>query len=438
MQRTTTINYKKGSFMKRLLTLAFSAVTAFSLMGNTHEEIITHNLELLTINPNNVSAHFELGNIYFSQKKMPLAIKHFAYVAHLQPSPSTWYNLALCLRNYGQWKKARDAYQTTIQLSPRSEKSYQGIGYCHLALGNLAEGWKAFDDAATCNNPDAQPVAGTYLAKNLNDKHIIITDHGGYGDTIHWMRYAQLLKLSGAYVTAQVRPQFISIIKSCPFIDQVISNTDPLPAHDERIPMYHLKHTFNTILETIPAPIPYLHADSALVEKWHKYMPNNNKLQIGIFWEAQSYIDAHTKKPIINARSIPLAEFYPLAENDKIELYSLQKHVGLEQLKTVPNHLTIRTFPNDFDTQSGAFMDSAAIIKNLDLVITVDTSIAHLAGALGKQVWVLLPQVADWRWFLDRTDSPWYPSMKLFRNTENNWTSVIEKVCNELANITEK
>jgi hypothetical protein len=189
-----------------------------------------------------------------------------------------------------------------------------------------------------------------------------------------------------------------------------------------------LPRLFNTTLETVPATVPYLFPDPSLVEKWRKKLASIEGFKIGISWQGNPnhQWDRH--------RSIPLKEFATIARLPSVRLISLQKGAGVEQLKSVRHEVI--DFGEELDTASGAFMDSAAIIKNLDLVITVDSAIAHLAGGLGAPVWLVLAPIVDWRWMFGRDDNPWYPTMRLFRQTKlGDWGSVIERMAGDVSKL---
>jgi hypothetical protein len=200
----------------------------------------------------------------------------------------------------------------------------------------------------------------------------------------------------------------------------------PLPPFDVQVPVGSLPRVFGTKLETIPANVPYLQADPACVERWRAHLSAYPGLKVGIAWHGNTTF--HTER----VRSIPLENFATLAALDGVRLVSLQKQPGTERLDRLAGRFEIVDFGPALDTQ-GAFLDTAAIMKSLDLVISSDTAVAHLAGALGVPTWIALPLFPDWRWFLDRDDSPWYPTMRLFRQTQlGRWSDVFERMAAEL------
>ena len=216
----------------------------------------------------------------------------------------------------------------------------------------------------------------------------------------------------------------VKLFSLCPYIDSVIKQGDRLPKADTRIPLLSTPLVFKTTVKTIPADIPYLYADQALVREWQQKMAPNTQFRVGICWRATLQ------------KNIPLAPFVEhLTRIPHTHFYSLVKN-GTQDLQTTPQAQCIVDFGPNFDSDHGSFMDTAAIMKNLNLVITTDTSLAHLAGGLGIPVWVMLPYDCDWRWFFDRDDSPWYPTMRLFRQPKmGDWQTVFTAISHELEKI---
>jgi hypothetical protein len=250
----------------------------------------------------------------------------------------------------------------------------------------------------------------------------------GLGDTIQFVRYAPLVKKLGSTVLVECQKPLLNLLATCPGVDERISKGTAVPAFDMYAPLSCLPRLFKTTLETIPANVPYLSADARLVSEWRGRLRCVEGFKIAIAWQGNPDYRADRE------RSIPLGQFSRLADLPGVRLISLQKGRGVEQLALVRERFDIIEFTNELDEQGGAFSDSAAILANLDLVITPDTSIAHLAGALGVPVWVALPYVPDWRWLLDRSDSPWYPTMRLFRQKKaGDWAGVFEEIRATLA-----
>ena len=214
-------------------------------------------------------------------------------------------------------------------------------------------------------------------------------------------------------------------MRLCPYIDGLFAEGGELPAFDAHLPLLSLPYVFETKLDTIPAGEPYLFADPELVARWRKELGYIDAVKVGINWQGNPKYRGDRR------RSIPLAHFAPLAQIEGVRLVSLQRNFGSEQLKEV--RFSVTELGGQVDEAAGPFMDTAAILKNLDLLITSDTSLVHLAGGLGVPTWLAIPRAPDWRWLLERPDCPWYPSLKLFRQPEfDNWEPVFERMTEEL------
>jgi hypothetical protein len=258
----------------------------------------------------------------------------------------------------------------------------------------------------------------------LHGRTILLRAEQGLGDTLEFIRYAQLLKQQGATVFVECQKPLLRLLARCPGIDRLLAQGEPWPETvDVQIPLLSLPSRLGTTLATVPAPIPYLSADPDLVAHWAQQLRSDGTFKIGIVWQGSpAYRDDQS-------RSIPLAQFAPLARLEGVQLISLQKGRGTEQLRKVADQFSILDLGSQLDETAGPFMDTAAVMKNLDLVIACDTAIGHLAGALGVPVWVALPFVPDWRWLLHRGDSPWYPTVRLFRQSvPGDWPGVFQRM----------
>jgi hypothetical protein len=283
----------------------------------------------------------------------------------------------------------------------------------------------------------------------LHGRTILLHVEQGFGDIFQFIRYVPQVRESIGKVIVECHPPLVRVLRGVQGIDSVVALGSPLPAFDVQTPLVSLPRIFGTTLATVPASIPYLHADADLVEQWREKQcevrgaecgvlrnafdsarrtPHVARvLKVGIAWQGNPTYRADRQ------RSIPLAHFAPLADVPGVQLISLQKGKGADQLGTWPGQHAPATLGNQFDEESGAFMDTAAVMKNLDLVITSDTAVAHIAGALAVPVWVPLALVPDWRWLLEREDCPWYPTMRLFRQKHfGRWEEVFHTMAGEL------
>lgn len=338
-----------------------------------------------------------------------------------QSSVEAHYNCAYLLKNAGAMHEAIPHYHFVITHQPQHVSAHIGIAQAYLATGNYEQGWQALEWRHGHVLAETQEFK-RYIAQNgsLKNKIILLRAEWGAGDTLQMLRYAQLLKSRGASVVIHLLHQsLVPLISQQPYIDKVVPPSEYPPPFHAQIPMISLPLIFGTTVTTIPCSTPYISIDQTRVAHWKEKLSHDSNFKIGICWHGNTI---HGEE-----KFMPLHYFAQLAEIPGISLYSLQKMHGLDQLEKLEKPKLIKTFDADFDTQP--FLDSAAVIKNLDLILTVDTSIAHLAGALGMPTWLILHNNAEWRWMLDRADTPWYPTMKLIRQRHvQNWQPVIEEI----------
>jgi hypothetical protein len=259
--------------------------------------------------------------------------------------------------------------------------------------------------------------------RDIAGKTVVLVSEQGFGDTIQFIRYASLIAERGATVIAGSPPELIPVTSTVPGITKVLPNGTAMPPCDFIAPMGSLPRLFNTCLETIPNDVPYMSADAARIQQCRTRLAHDANVKVGIVWagSAQHQND--------RARSCRLADFAPLASVANVSFYSLQKGTTTAELPSAPLKIT----PMGDDLRD--FGDTAALLMNLDLLISVDTSVVHIAGALARPVWTLIAKGPDWRWMLEREDTPWYPTMRLFRQPElRKWGSVFERVADELRN----
>jgi hypothetical protein len=262
--------------------------------------------------------------------------------------------------------------------------------------------------------------------ENLQNKTILLYAEQGLGDTIQFCRYAKLVKELGAKVLLEVPRPLLFLLKGLDGVDQLFAKGSALPEFDYQCPLMSLPLAFKTNVETIPTHIPYILSNGGLQNKWREHLGDEG-FKVAICWQGS------TKGKIDIGRSFPVSLFEGLSKIQGVRLICLQKNDGLEQLKNLPEGMRVETLPDNFDSGENSFLDSAAVMKCVDLVITSDTSLTHLAGALGVKTWLLLKYVPDWRWLLDRSDSPWYPNHRLFRQTtRDDWASVFTEIEYEL------
>ncbi|HWY86484.1 MAG TPA: glycosyltransferase family 9 protein, partial [Gemmataceae bacterium] len=253
----------------------------------------------------------------------------------------------------------------------------------------------------------------------------------GLGDTIHFLRYAPLVKERGGTVLLECPPSLQPLLTGIAGVDRFIAAGTPLPPFDVHSPLLSLPGIFGTLLATFPAAIPYLRADSQLIERWRQELEPLRGFRIAIAWQGSTTHGGD------RWRSVPLAHFETLARVAGVRLLSVQKGAGTDQIAALAGRFDVLDLSEGLDNEA-AFTDTAAVLKNVDLLVTVDSAVAHVAGALGAPVWVVLALTPDWRWLLDREDSPWYPTMRLFRQKRfGDWSEVFERLAAEVRGLIE-
>jgi len=379
------------------------------------------------INQDFVEAHHNLGVAYNEQGLFDEAIICFQRTVQIKPDHAgAYYNLGNTFVAKGQFQEALQSYQKAIDIFPDFADAHWGVALLHLRLGNFEDGWKGYewrwklkDIMVGRNFP--QPL---WDGSDIRDKTILLHAEQGLGDTIQFIRYAPLVSMKGARVIIECQKELVSLLKSVQGVEHVLARDESLPEFDIHCALLSLPYLLKTTLKSIPNEVPYFRVDATLVEKWRsKLSAEGSPLKIGLAWSG----DLRVKYG--HERSCPLENFSPFGKFENLIFYSLQKGGPSRQVFSPPESMSII----DHAIEINDFSETAALIENLDLVISVDTAVAHLAGALGKPVWVLLPFVADWRWMLHRDDSPWYPTMKLFRQpSRGKWEPVIAAMADEL------
>ena len=385
---------------------------------------------ILKQNSSHLPALLGVGNILLLQDNLEAAKALFEHMLLIDPCcfPALG-NLANIFVITHDFKRARQLYEFFAKQNPGDSLLEYNLALVYLALGDFQRGFEMYDRARQIlfkkgkkQNFQKPEWDGK---KPLAYKTLLIGCDLGLGDAFQFIRYAKLVKEQKGRVMVLAPASLLPILRLCPDIDKVVSyGYSILPVYDYHIPLGSLPRVFKTDLGTIPSSIPYLSADERLTAFWKNVLAKDTNFKIGLCWQGTVERKNKFTQHIAAKRSIPLSYYAKLKDLPGISFYRLQKFDSGDEGKSDFN---IHDFGSDFDKGHGAFMDTAAIMKNLDLVITVDTSIAHLAGGLGVPVWVLLPYDADWRWLIDRNDSPWYPTMKLFRQKKlNDWDEVIQ------------
>jgi tetratricopeptide (TPR) repeat protein len=380
--------------------------------------------EAIAIDPNDSSTLCNLVAVLPRLRKFGEAIALGRRAVALRPdSVITQYNLAIAYRENGSIEDSIAAFTRVLTLDPRLAEAHFGLAQSLLLRGDFERGWREFEWRWKLNDyawiRDVRGVADKprWSGEDIASKTILILAEQGLGDTIQFIRFLPLVVARAGRVIFAAQPALVPLLGAIPRVT-VIRLDETSPDFDVHCPLISLPRLFATPPATIPAETPYVAADPPAVNRWRSRLGGEG-LRIGIAWQG---------KPggvVDRGRSIPLAAFAPLSQVPKVRLISLQKNAGIEQLSDLPEGMSVETLGPDFDRGPGAFLDTAAVMMNLDLIVTSDTAIAHLAGALGRETWVALKAVPDWRWRLDSPRSPWYPTMRLFRQSvSGEWDAV--------------
>lgn len=374
----------------------------------------------------------ELGNTLNMIDQAEEALECYVKVAKKRPDYiASLHNLAFTLKKLGRNEAALKIFRHVIDAKPDYSLARFNYSAALLSLGHFKEGWEEYEYRwAAYNESPKRFDKPLWDGCDLAGKTILLYAEQGFGDSYQFIRYAKLLKKQGARIIFEVPNALVSIMRLCPYLDFVVASKEQLPDFDYQIPLMSLPLVCKTFNEQdIPNEIPYLYAQESLINEWRMKMSGDKKFKIGLCWHGNARYPTQTLRKAVETKAIPLSLLAEIGRHPNISLYCLQRIDGTEQLKDIDSSIQITHLGNDFDIKNGRFMDTAAVIKNLDLVITIDTSIAHLAGGLGANVWLLLPECADWRWLAGRNDSPWYPGMKLFRQpSRGDWESVMHMI----------
>jgi FkbM family methyltransferase len=391
-----------------------------------YDEAVAMYRRALELKPNFPICLNNLGNTFRMMRRLSEAVECFDKALTLKPDYLIAYkNKGTTLCWEGHVDAALKNYEQALKFGPDDADIHKHIGIMRLLLGDFAGGWPEYEwrwKTGEIKLPKVdRPV---WDGSSLDGKTILLTPEQGLGDTIHFVRYAAWLKdrydCRALFFTPRALRQLLS---TCAGIDEYIDTLSTAPPYDCFAPLLHVPSILGHTPSDFSAKIPYLSADQSLVEQWRNKLAEFPGIKVGIVWRGSPTHQADIM------RSIPLAEFAPLGRLKGVTFFSLQKLPAAEDLNTLGGRLDVVDLGRDVDEKTGAFVETAAVLKNLDLLICCDTAIAHVAGALGVPVWVALCNVPDWRWLMNVDTSPWYPTMRFFRQTgPGDWAGVLERI----------
>ncbi len=369
-------------------------------------------------------AHIRLGDY-------DRAVRYIKQALTLSPDYAGAHNnLGESYSNLGEYEKAMNCYEKAIALEPEMVDAHWNRSLALLLRGDLDKGFAEYEWRWKRSDTPKRDIDSQkrWAGEDIRDRVVFVYEEQGLGDALQFARYLPMLREKGAMIVFEVSPVLARLFEPLDMIDKLwVRNTRKgtrqIDRYDVHCPVLSLPAMFNTRLDSIPQKIPYLEADQALTASWQRRLASIGGVKIGIAWAGNpDHRNDHN-------RSCMLSEFQQLADLPGVSLIGLQKDKYEKWTDIDPG--SVLAFDAGDDLHD--FADTAAAIENLDLVICVDTALVHLAGGMGKEVWVLVPFFPDWRWMLDRSDSPWYPTMRLFRQEKiNAWSPVFRKMMKRL------
>jgi Flp pilus assembly protein TadD len=401
----------------------------------------------LRVNPNAFDARMNLGIVLSDQGKFDEAMEWFRAAQQLRPhSTEILQNLAMNLGRHGRSTEAIPYYEQSLRLRPDHAETHVNLAYALLCAGEYERGWREYEWRLKTDKHGGYRInRPRWNGEDIQNRTILLHTEQGWGDNLQFLRFAAMVKKRAGLVVGLCQAPLLKLVARCNGIDMACDGNSFQPNCDVHAPLLSLPAIFGTTLETLPAQVPYLVTDKLLVDHWGAELARAlaaasddgistressgpascaKPLRIGIAWQGNP---AHSND---RWRSFRLADLAPLAELPGIQLISLQAEHGLDQLKSAD-----RSFPviDLAGRRCRDLMETAAIMAHLDLVITPDTALAHLAGGLGLRAWTGLCTVDEWRWLAGRDDTPWYPTMRLFRQSKlGDWHGVFQRMTDAL------
>ncbi len=398
---------------------------------------------VLELNPASNNARMNLGVVLSDLGRFDEALEHLHEAVRVEPdSPDTVQNLGMTLGRMGRWNEAIEHYNRAVDIRPDYAEVHRNRAYGWLYLGDFERGWREHEWRLKCRKHTGFRIdRPRWQGEELDGRPIVLHAEQGLGDTLLFIRYAALVKQRGGVVFVMAHTQLLRIVARCPGVDVAFDGSSVMPNCEVHAPLMSLPAILGTTLDTVPACVPYLPTEPLVVDRWRQALATElaarnpemsgsmegrgtRPFLVGVVWQGSP------GNPMDHWRSFPLAKLAPVADVPGVQFVRLQAIDGLDQIRALDGRFPIITLDS---RRPRDFVDTAAIISLLDLVITPDTSVAHLAGGLGVPVWLALSTVGEWRWMLEREDSPWYPTMRIFRQTKlGDWGDVFRRMADVL------
>jgi Flp pilus assembly protein TadD len=390
--------------------------------------------QALRLKPHFANAYNNLGSVLLDLDRLEEADSSFRAAIHLEPgNPGFHKNLASVCMRAGRAAEAHGHYRAALCLNPDDAEIHEDLGMALLLSGNFREGWAEYEWRWRTRRAAAEgrrfPLPA-WSGETISDKTVLVHAEQGLGDTLQFCRLAS--HVPARDIILEVQPPLVRLLSTLSGPRMVIARGERLPPHDLHCSLMSLPYALGTTLDTIPAEIPYLRADPRDVEHWRRRLADLPGLRVGLCWAGGRSPTNREQNRIDDRRSLHLTVLAPLVAVEGISFVSLQTGEPAAQATHPPAGMNV----HDFASALHDFADTAALVECLDLVISVDTATPHLAGALGKPVWLIIHADACFRWLQERDDSPWYPTMRLFRQpATGDWDSVTSRVRDALRHL---
>ena len=420
------------SCYRKAIQIRPDMVAAYNNMGTVFEKQSNYVAaekcyrKVVSLSPDLSEGYYNLGSVLNKLDRFEESVRHLEHAIELKPGYKQAYNnLALVYKTRGDLDLAKQYFSKALAIDPDFAEAHWNRSFTYLLNGDFEKGWEDFEwrfEQPKWKSLYPFRLSGPRWHGELDpDLRLLVHDEQGLGDSFQFVRYLTEVKARVGKVIFETRRSLIPLLEGFPGIDVIIERSSdgiPKAGYDSYIALMSLPYLFKTRLSSIPNGVPYIKAPKKIIADWETRF-NGTGLKVGIVWAGRpEHMNDHN-------RSCHLNQFESLSNIPDIQWYSLQKGPAASQKVAWNSSAPLIHLGDDFDD----FTDTAGAITHLDLVITVDTSVAHLAGAMGKPVWVLLPLIPDWRWMMDREDSPWYPTMRLFRQTrKGNWGAVFGRI----------
>ncbi len=428
-----------ASCWRRAIELKPDLVPAHNNLGSALLELgqvdaaIAAHRRALAVDPRSLAALVNLGNALRQAGRPDEAADTYRAALAQKPDEAMAHgNLGLALQDLGALDEAEAEYRRALALRPDYADAHRNLGMLLLLLGRFAEGWAEYRWRwRTRWHPRRRFPFPAWDGGDVAGKRILLHAEQGLGDTIMFSRLAAVLAARGARVTLEAQPALVRLLAGLAGIERILPLSAAPPALDLEVPLLDLPGLLGLDAGNVPAAMPYLRAEPERVARWRAIVDSRPGLEVGPSFKIGIVWQGNPNSIADLGRSPPLGAFAPLAALPGVRLIALQKGAGRGQLSALPG---VEDLGADFDAGPDAFLDTAAAMQSLDLVISADTAAAHLAGALGRPCWIVLKSVPDWRWMLDRDGTPWYPTLRLFRQARRgDWDELFRRVAAVLA-----